>query len=98
MTNLVQGLGKVIVQVHQQMIGRSGNLGRIRKSEKASFQMATETGKETMLFDDVTYSRSEFQRVGTATEKDESQHEFLPSPKKQTKSENQTNGALWTGK
>ena len=46
MTHLVQVLGKLIVRVqckgHQQMIGWSGNLGRIGKSEKVSFQLVTE--------------------------------------------------------
>ena len=39
--HLVQGLGKLIVQVqckvHQYMISWQGNLGRISKSEKVSF-------------------------------------------------------------
>ena len=46
MAHLVQGLGKLIVQVqckvHQQMIRWSGNLGRISRSEKVTFQMVTE--------------------------------------------------------
>ena len=41
--HLVQGLGKLIVQVlckvHQQMIRWSGNLGRINGSEKVSFKL-----------------------------------------------------------
>jgi hypothetical protein len=41
-----------------------------------------------MLFDDLTCSRSEFQRIGTTTEK-----EFYPW--EQTTIENQMNGALW---
>jgi len=48
------------------MIRWKGNLGRISESEKVSFQMVT---KETMLFNDLRYSESEFQRVGIATEK-----------------------------
>jgi len=48
------------------MIRWSRNLGRISKSEKVSFQMVTE---ETMLFDDLTCSGSEFQRVWRSTEK-----------------------------
>jgi len=44
---------KVLCKVHQQMIRCSGNWW----------------WKETMLFDDLTSSESEFQRVGTATEK-----------------------------
>jgi hypothetical protein len=42
---IVQGLGKLILQVqckvHQEMIRWSGNLGRINKSEKVSFQIVT---------------------------------------------------------
>jgi len=44
--HLEEGLRKLVAQVqckvHQQMIRWSGNLGRINKSEKVSFQMVTE--------------------------------------------------------
>ena len=62
----VAQLVQVQCKVHQQMIIWSGNLGRLSKSEKVSFQMLTE---RTMLFNYLTCSRSEFQRVGTVTEK-----------------------------
>ena len=46
MAHLVQGLGKLIVQgqckIPQQMLRWQENLGRIRESEKVSFQMVTE--------------------------------------------------------
>ena len=48
------------------MVKWSGNLGRICESKKGSFQMGTE---RNYAFDDVTCSESEFQRVGTTTEK-----------------------------
>jgi len=48
-----------------------------------------------MLFDDLTCSESEFQRVGIATEKHESQYEFQPW--EQTTSENQMLRSLGLG-
>jgi len=66
----VERLGKLIIEVqckvHQQMIKWSRNLGSLNKSKKVSFQMVTE---KNMLFDGVTCSGSEFQRVEIATEK-----------------------------
>jgi len=49
------------------MIGCSENIERISKSERVSFQMVTE--RNYVLFDDLTCSGREFQRVGTATVK-----------------------------
>jgi len=50
------------------MIRWQVHLGTISKSENMSFQMVTE---RILLFDDLTCSESEFQRVGTATEKEQ---------------------------
>ena len=55
------------MQSSSTMIRWQGNLGRISESEKVSFQMVTE--KKPVIFDDLTCSESEFQRVRTATEK-----------------------------
>ena len=57
------------MQSSSTMIRWKGNLGRISEFEKVRFQMRR---KETMLFDDLTCSESEFQSVGTATEKNTS--------------------------
>jgi len=38
-----------------------------------------------MIFDDLTCSGGKIQRVGTATEKHESQHEFNPGNRQQVK-------------
>ena len=61
------------MQSSSTMIRWQGNLGKISQSEKVCFQMVTD---KTMLFDYLTCSGSEFQRVVAATEKHESQYEF----------------------
>jgi len=45
-----------------------------------------------MLFDDLVFSGSKLPKVGTATEKQESQHDF--QPREQTTSEIQMNGTI----
>jgi len=52
------------IQRSSTIIRWKGNLGWISESEQVSFQMVTE---KTMLFDGLTCSESEFQRVLTAT-------------------------------
>ena len=65
-----KGVGQLIAQlrckIHQQMFRCSQNLGGISKSEKVNFQMVTERNNAIAA---LTCSRSEFQRVGNATEK-----------------------------
>jgi len=63
-----------MMQSSLTMIRPKGNLGMINKSEMVSFQIMTETNYAIY---DLTCSESEFQRVGTVTEKNhEFQHEF----------------------
>jgi len=57
-----------MMQSSSTMIRWQGNLGRVSKSEWLGFKTVTER-KETMLFDDLTFSERDFQRVGTATKK-----------------------------
>ena len=95
MAHIVQGLSNLIVQVqckfHQQLIRWSGNLGRIVKSEKVSFQMVTERHYAILW---LNMFREWFPKSKYSNWKSTSPSMSF-NPGEQTTSENRTNRALW---